>query len=66
MIGTTELLIIFAVVVLLFGSKKLPELGGAVGESIKNFKKGIRNENDIKNEVLDRKTQERKTTETKD
>ena len=52
MIGTTELLIIFAVVVLLFGAKKLPELGGAVGESIKNFKKGIKNENNSKNNVL--------------
>lgn len=41
MIGTTELLIIMGVIVLLFGAKKLPALGGAIGESIKNFKKGI-------------------------
>ncbi len=61
MIGTTELLIIFAVVVLLFGSKKLPELGGAVGESIKNFKKGIRSENDNKKEGLDQQAKDRKT-----
>ena len=40
--GTTELLIIFAVLVLLFGANKLPKLGGAIGESIKNFKEGIR------------------------
>ena len=39
--GTTELLIIFGVMVLLFGASKLPKLGGAIGESIKNFKKGI-------------------------
>ena len=36
------LLVIAGVVVLLFGVKKLPALGGAVGESIKNFKKGIK------------------------
>jgi len=43
----TELMIIFGVVFLLFGAKKLPELGGAIGESIKNFKKGIKdNEGD--------------------
>ena len=36
-----ELLIIAGVVVLLFGASKLPKLGGAIGESIKNFKKGI-------------------------
>ena len=40
--GLTELLVIFGVVVLLFGAKQLPRLGGAVGESIKNFRKGIK------------------------
>ena len=43
-LGTTELLIIAGVVVMLFGASKLPKLGGAVGESIKNFKKGIKDE----------------------
>lgn len=36
-----ELIIIIAVLVLLFGAKKLPELGSSVGKSITNFKKGI-------------------------
>ncbi|SMF21264.1 twin-arginine translocase TatA/TatE family subunit [Pseudobacteriovorax antillogorgiicola] len=40
--GATEMLIIAGVIVLLFGASKLPKLGGAVGESIKNFKKGIK------------------------
>lgn len=40
----SELIIIFGVIFLLFGAKKLPELGGAIGESIKNFKKGIRDD----------------------
>lgn len=40
--GGFELLIVFGVVVLLFGAKQLPKLGGAVGESIKNFRKGIK------------------------
>jgi sec-independent protein translocase protein TatA len=40
----SELIIIFGVVFLLFGGKKLPELGGAIGESIKNFKKGIKDD----------------------
>jgi sec-independent protein translocase protein TatA len=42
--GVTELLLILGVIVLLFGGKKLPQLGGAIGESIKNFKKGIKDE----------------------
>jgi sec-independent protein translocase protein TatA len=41
MLGTTEILIIAFVVVLLFGANKLPKLGGAIGESIKNFKRGV-------------------------
>jgi sec-independent protein translocase protein TatA len=39
--GGPELLIIAAVFVLLFGAKKLPELGSSIGKSIKNFKRGI-------------------------
>ncbi|MES2745252.1 MAG: twin-arginine translocase TatA/TatE family subunit [Bdellovibrionota bacterium] len=42
--GMTELLIIGGVIVLLFGGSKLPKLGGAIGESIRNFKKGIKEE----------------------
>lgn len=40
--GISEWLIIGFVVVLLFGTTKLPKLGGAIGESIRNFKKGIK------------------------
>ena len=40
--GLPEMLIIGACVLLLFGASKLPKLGGAIGESIKNFKKGVK------------------------
>lgn len=46
--GISELLLIFGVLLLLFGGKKLPELGGAIGESIKNFKKGIKGDEEQK------------------
>ena len=39
-VGTTELLIILFVILLLFG-RKLPELGAGLGKGIKNFKKGM-------------------------
>lgn len=42
MLSLPEIAIISGVVVLLFGTKKLPQLGSAVGETIKNFKKGIK------------------------
>jgi sec-independent protein translocase protein TatA len=39
--GMTELIIIFAIIVLLFGARKLPELAKGLGSSIKEFKKGM-------------------------
>lgn len=41
-LGMTELLVILAIVVLLFGGSKLPKLGQSLGESIANFKKGVK------------------------
>ena len=38
----THLIIIFAIALLVFGPKKLPELGKGLGEGIRNFKKGLR------------------------
>jgi len=38
-IGTTELLVIFFVILLLFGAKKLPELAQGLGRGIREFKK---------------------------
>jgi len=40
-IGTTELIIIAIVLLILFGGKKLPELGRGLGDSIKEFKKAM-------------------------
>jgi sec-independent protein translocase protein TatA len=36
--GTPQLLIILVIVVVLFGANRLPEIGGAIGKSIRNFK----------------------------
>ena len=40
--GTTELLIVLAIVVLIFGVNKIPQLGKGLGEGIKNFKSAIK------------------------
>lgn len=37
----TELLIVLAIVLLLFGASRLPQLFGALGSSVRNFKKGL-------------------------
>jgi len=44
-IGTTELLLILAIALLVFGPSKLPQLGKAMGETIRGFKKGATGEN---------------------
>jgi len=40
-IGSQELMIILLIVFLIFGAKRLPELGGSVGQAIRGFKKGM-------------------------
>lgn len=38
-LGTQELIIIFLIVMVLFGASRLPEIGSGIGKAIKNFKK---------------------------
>ncbi len=50
MIGTWEIVAIVAVVVLLFGGKKIPELMKGIGKGVKSFKEGI---NEVEKEIKD-------------
>ena len=45
-LGFGELLLIFLVILLIFGSSKLPQLGDALGRGIKNFKKATTTEDE--------------------
>jgi sec-independent protein translocase protein TatA len=47
-VGPVELLIVLAVVLLLFGSKKLPELAKGMGQAAKEFRSGLNDESDDK------------------
>lgn len=49
--STPDLVIILAVVLLLFGGKKLPELSKSIGESIGELKKAGKGVNELHNEV---------------
>ena len=49
--GGMEIVLIFAIVVLLFGAKKLPGLARGIGQSIKEFKKGVHEDEGVKNKV---------------
>lgn len=40
-LGATELIIILVIVIVLFGARRLPEIGSGVGKAIKNFRAGM-------------------------
>ena len=58
-IGTTEIIIIVALVLLLFGGKKIPELMRGLGKGVKSFKDGM---NGVE-EPNDKKEPEKQTKE---
>ena len=45
-IGATELLVLLAIVLLLFGATKLPAMGKGLGEGIRNFKKALKGDDE--------------------
>ena len=47
-LGTSELMLIAFVVLLLFGGKKIPELMKGLGKGVRSFKKGM---NDVEEEI---------------
>ena len=63
-LGTQELLIILVLVMIIFGAGKLPQVGGALGKGLRNFKKGMNdsNEEEIEegeiSEISDKKTKQ--------
>lgn len=42
--GGTELLLIFGIIILLFGAKKIPDLAKGIGKGIKNFKSEMKDD----------------------
>jgi sec-independent protein translocase protein TatA len=56
-----HLIIIFAIALLVFGPKKLPELGKGLGEGIRALKEGMKD-----NPPVQASTEQNKTTESKD
>ena len=41
-LGVTELIVIMVILLLVFGAKRLPEIGSSMGKGIREFKKSIR------------------------
>jgi len=51
-LGTPELIVILGIAVLVFGGKKLPEIGSGLGKAISSFKKGISDVEDGGKELI--------------
>ncbi len=52
-LGTPELIVILGIGFLVFGGKKLPELGAGLGKGISSFKKGLRDVEDAGKQALE-------------
>ncbi|MCS6821352.1 MAG: twin-arginine translocase TatA/TatE family subunit [Microscillaceae bacterium] len=62
-LGTTEVLFIFLVILLLFGAKRIPELARSFGRGIREFKEATR---EVKEQIeIESKTIEKETEEVK-
>jgi sec-independent protein translocase protein TatA len=60
--GTTELVIILAIIVLLFGAKKIPDLASGLGKGIKSFKKAVNEDEEVaKTDKVEEKPQSANT-----
>ena len=59
-IGLPELLLIFLIVLLLFGANRLPEIAKALGKSIREFKKASK---DFSDEITKEEPSEKKASE---
>jgi len=58
-LGTQELIIILVIIIVLFGATKLPQIGSGIGQAIKNFKKSVREGDEI-DVTPDKETKEAK------
>ena len=60
-IGMPELLVILVIVLIIFGANKLPQIGEGLGKGIRDFKKGIKDKEEINITSKKRKRLEKKT-----
>jgi len=61
--GLPELLLISLIVVLIFGAKRLPQIGEGIGKGIRNLKKGLKENDDIDVSPADRRVADSSSAE---
>ena len=57
-LGTTEIIVIILIIIVLFGAKKIPELMRGVGKGVKEFKDAVNGEG-----IVEEKSEEKKEKE---
>lgn len=57
-LGPTEIILIVAVLLLLFGGRKIPELMRGLGQGMREFKKASRGDDEVEKAVVDTKAKE--------
>jgi len=45
-LGTTEIIVLGVIFIVLFGAKRLPQMGGSIGKALKNFKDEVTKKDD--------------------
>ncbi len=66
-IGASEIFVVLLLIAIIFGAKRLPELGAGVGKAIRNFKEGMSGNDAIdvtprKEEIAEKKEPQREKT----
>ena len=56
MLGTWELILIVAILVLIFGAKRIPDIARSIGKGIREFRKGLEEREDLSVKKNDEKT----------
>jgi sec-independent protein translocase protein TatA len=59
-LGPIELALILGIVIIVFGAGKLPEIGGAVGKSIREFRQSVRHEDEADKPAAEAASTEKK------
>lgn len=57
-IGWTELVLILMIVLIVFGARRLPQIGEGIGKGIRNLKRGLRSDDDIEVTPKEKRVQE--------
>ena len=60
-LGVPELMIVFLIIIVLFGASRLPQIGKGLGEGIRNFKKGMKAGDDAPDQLEEKTSSTRNT-----